>query len=109
MSNDTSTNESTAAGALISAGAIAAPGLPGQLQGARARELFISKRLTVKAFQVSDWVSLAHVMQPVVGEHWTEGRLRGKETIVQGIERAPAAFIELLREDSTGKVIVSLT
>lgn len=96
-------------GRIVTTGAIAAPGLPEQLQNARARQLFISKGLTMKAFRVSDWASLAHVMQRVVGAHWMEGRLRGKETIVNGIERAPAAFIELLRDDSAGKVIVSLT
>jgi NADPH-dependent curcumin reductase CurA len=95
-------------GRIVTSGAISALGVPAQLQDARARELFISKGLTMKAFQVSDWASLARIFQRVVGDHWMEGRLRGKETIVSGIERAPAAFIELLRGDSGGKVLVSL-
>lgn len=96
-------------GRIVTSGAISALGLPAQLQDARARALFISKDLTMKAFQVSDWASLARIFQRVVGEHWMEGRLRGKETVIQGIERAPEAFIELLRDDSAGKVLISLT
>jgi NADPH-dependent curcumin reductase CurA len=95
-------------GRIVTSGAISALGVPAQLQDARARELFISKGLTMKAFRVSDWVSLARIFQRVVSEHWMEGRLRGKETIVSGIERAPGAFIELLRDDSGGKVLVRL-
>jgi NADPH-dependent curcumin reductase CurA len=96
-------------GRIVTSGAISALGVPAQLQDARARDLFLSKGLTMKGFRVSDWVSLARVFQQVVGEHWMQGRLRGKETIVKGIERAPEAFIALLHDDSAGKVLVSLT
>jgi NADPH-dependent curcumin reductase CurA len=96
-------------GRIVTSGAISALGVPAQLQDARARAMFISKGLTMKAFRVSDWVSLARIFQRVVGDHWMEGRLRANETIVVGIERAPEAFIELLRDDSRGKVLVSLT
>ena len=96
-------------GRIVTSGAIAALSLPLQLQDPRARALFISKGLTITGFRVSDWASLARIFQQVVGEHWMEGRLRANETIVAGIERAPEAFIELLRDDSGGKVLVRLT
>lgn len=98
-----------ARGRIITRGAISELNAPPQLQDARSRELFISKRLTMTGFRVSDWVSLAPAFQKIVGEHLMAGRLCAKETIVVGIERAPRAFIDLLGDDGEGKVLVRLS
>ena len=41
-----------------------------------------------------------------VGPWFGSGAIRTRETVVEGIERAPQAFIGLLRGDNIGKMIV---
>jgi len=41
-----------------------------------------------------------------VGGYVASGELRYRETVVDGIERMPEAFIGLLRGDNTGKMLV---
>jgi NADPH-dependent curcumin reductase CurA len=96
-------------GRIVISGAISRFTEPPQLRHARSRQLFITKRLTMKGFLVSDWLSLAPLFQKVVGEHLMAGRLRVKETIVDGIEQAPRAFIELLSTESIGRTLVQLS
>jgi NADPH-dependent curcumin reductase CurA len=95
-------------GRIVTCGAISEFDEPTQLKNAHNRELFISKHLTMKGFLVSDWLGLAPVFQKVVGNYLMAGQLHAKDTIVEGIERAPQAFIELLRDETIGKILVSL-
>jgi NADPH-dependent curcumin reductase CurA len=64
------------------------------------------KRLTVRGFIVSD-----HLARQAAflrdGARWLrEGRLRYREDVVEGLERAPEAFIGLLQGRNFGKLIV---
>jgi NADPH-dependent curcumin reductase CurA len=43
-----------------------------------------------------------------VGTWLSEGRIRYRETVVDGLENAPAAFIGLLNGENTGKMLVRL-
>jgi len=43
-----------------------------------------------------------------VGGWLRDGRLHVRETVLEGIERAPEALIGLLRGDNTGKMLVRL-
>jgi NADPH-dependent curcumin reductase CurA len=95
-------------GRIVTSGAISAFAGRPELKEARNRQLFIAKQLTMKGFLVSDWLSLAPIFQKVVGEHLMAGRLRANDTVVDGIERAPRAFVELTRDDAVGRVIVNL-
>lgn len=94
-------------GRIVSCGALSAFEEPSELRRAR-RALFSSKQLTMKGFLVSDWLSLAPVFQKAVGEHLLAGRLRVKEAVFEGIERAPQAFDALSRDETLDKVIVRL-
>jgi NADPH-dependent curcumin reductase CurA len=96
-------------GRIVTSGELSRYNEPRQLQSAHNRELFVAKRLTMKAFRVSDWLGLAQVFKAAVGEHLRDGRISPKDTIIEGIERAPEAFIELVRGGSAGKVIVKLS
>jgi NADPH-dependent curcumin reductase CurA len=95
-------------GRIVSCGALSAFEEPIELRRAQNRALFSSKQLTMKGFLVSDWLSLAPVFQKAVGDHLLAGRLRVKEAVFEGIERAPQAFEALSRDETLGKVIVKL-
>ena len=70
--------------------------------------LVIGKRLTLRGFIVSDHQDRAPAMIADVSGWLREGKLFHTETIVDGLDQAPSAFINLLRGHNTGKMIVRL-
>jgi NADPH-dependent curcumin reductase CurA len=70
--------------------------------------LLISKRLTLRGFIVSDHSALMPEFLREVGQWLAEGKLRYTETVVNGLENAPDAFIGQLRGQNTGKMVVRL-
>jgi NADPH-dependent curcumin reductase CurA len=70
--------------------------------------LVITKRLTLRGFIVSDHRNRLPDMIADVSTWLAEGRLTHTETVVDGLENAPAAFIDLLRGANTGKMVVRL-
>ncbi len=75
------------------------------------RNLFniTTKRLTMKGIMVFDWLDRQAVFEKEVGGLFIAGKVKHKETVVQGIENAPAAFIGLFHGDNVGKMVVSLS
>ena len=70
--------------------------------------LVITRRLTVRGFIVSDH---QHRMPDMIADvtAWLgDGKLSHAETVVDGLDHAPDAFINLLRGANTGKMIVRL-
>jgi NADPH-dependent curcumin reductase CurA len=70
--------------------------------------LVITKRLTLRGFIVSDHARRMPDMIADVSAWLSEGKLTHAETIVEGLDHAPGAFIDLLRGANTGKMIVRL-
>jgi NADPH-dependent curcumin reductase CurA len=68
----------------------------------------VGKRLTLRGFIVRDHGHLMPDFIREVGTWLSEGRIRYRETIVDGLENAPQAFIGLLRGENTGKMLVKL-
>ena len=66
----------------------------------------VRKRLRIQGFIVSDhFEGFGEFFERAAG--WVrDGRLRYRETVVDGIENAPAAFIGLLGGDNIGKMLV---
>jgi NADPH-dependent curcumin reductase CurA len=78
--------------------------------GPRNMHLAIGKRLTLRGFIVGDHAALRPDFEREVGGWLRDGRLKARETIVEGgIEQAPQAFIDLLRGANTGKMLVRLS
>lgn len=76
--------------------------------GPRNLAYIIGKGLTIRGFIVS---SFAHLQPDFVRDmaRWiSEGRMRWEETVFEGIERAPDAFLGLFTGANTGKMLVKL-
>ncbi len=71
--------------------------------------LVIGKRLTVRGFIVGDHSQRMDDFVREVNDWRRDGRLVEEETVVDGLENAPAAFLGLLRGDNMGKMIVRIS
>jgi NADPH-dependent curcumin reductase CurA len=70
----------------------------------------LKKSLTIRGFIVSDF--MAEVLPEFLEQAlpWArEGRLRGREDIVDGLENAPEAFIGMLEGKNFGKLLVKVS
>jgi NADPH-dependent curcumin reductase CurA len=89
-------------------GAIAGYNATEPVPGPTNISLVIKKRLTLRGFIVSDHRHRQPDMISDVSAWLAEGKLSHTETVVDGLENAPAAFIDLLRGANTGKMVVRL-
>jgi NADPH-dependent curcumin reductase CurA len=63
----------------------------------------------MKGFIVRDWLDHQAEFEKVVGGYFRAGRLKNKETVVEGIEQAVGAFIGLFEGKNVGKMVVKMT
>jgi NADPH-dependent curcumin reductase CurA len=68
----------------------------------------ISKKLTMQGFIVSDHLDKSPRFYADMGKWISEKKIKWKETIVEGLENAPAAFIGLFKGENFGKMIVKI-
>jgi NADPH-dependent curcumin reductase CurA len=68
----------------------------------------VVKRLTLRGFIITDSFDRMPDFIRDVGGWLRDGKIRYRETVVEGIEHAPDAFIGLLRGENTGKMLVKL-
>jgi len=68
----------------------------------------VTKRLTMKGLIVTDWLDRQSEFEQEVGGYFQAGKLKNKETVVVGIERAVGAFIGLFEGENVGKMVVKL-
>lgn len=66
----------------------------------------LSRRLTIRGFIVWDFASVDADFRREVGAWIETGQLRFLEHVVEGLDKAPEAFIDMLRGGNTGKVLV---
>ncbi len=68
----------------------------------------VQKRLTLQGFIVSDHAALMGDFVSEVGGLVKAGKLKSRETVVDGLDRAPQAFIGLLKGENFGKLVVKV-
>ena len=68
----------------------------------------IGKKLTMQGFIVSDHFDMLMQFYGDLGKWIAEGKIKWKETIVDGLENAPKAFIGLFKGENFGKMIVKV-
>src|SRR5450631_1009277 len=67
-----------------------------------------TKRLTMKGLMVFDWMDRQAEFLEEAGGYFKAGKLIHKETVVEGIDQAVAAFIGLFQGQNVGKMVVKL-
>jgi NADPH-dependent curcumin reductase CurA len=95
-------------GRVAMSGAIAHYNATEPLPGPTNIGLVITKRLTLRGFLVSDHARRLPDMIADVSGWLRDGKLSHAETVVEGLDHAADAFINLLRGANTGKMIVRL-
>ena len=76
--------------------------------GARNLRLAVRKRLTLTGFIVSDHADRQPQFYADMGAWIADGKITWQETIIDGIENAPKAFLGLFTGENTGKMLVRL-
>ena len=76
--------------------------------GPRNMFLVVTRRLRIQGYIISDHFERFGEFVRDASEWVQDGRLQYRETIVDGIENAPKAFLGLLRGENIGKMLVKV-
>ncbi|HUE87040.1 MAG TPA: NADP-dependent oxidoreductase [Vicinamibacterales bacterium] len=95
-------------GRIAACGAISRYNEEGPVPGPRNMFLFVTRRLTLRGFIVTDHVRETKAFAAEVAPLVQSGRLKARETVVSGLENAPRAFLDMLHGANLGKMIVKI-
>lgn len=95
-------------GRIVMCGAISQYNLTKPAPGPSNLSLVVSRRLTIKGFIVSDHNDLQESFLAEATGWIRHGKLVYDETVRNGLESAPMAFIELLEGANVGKMLVKV-
>jgi NADPH:quinone reductase len=76
--------------------------------GPRNMFMVVTKRLRIQGYIISDHYDRFPEFFERAREWVRQGRLRYRETVVEGIENAPKAFLGLFRGENIGKMLVKV-
>jgi hypothetical protein len=83
-------------------------GYDGEAIPLKQPQLILTNRLTIEGFIVSEHMQFWPEALKELGGMVATGKLKYRETIAQGLEAAPEAFLGLLKGKNFGKQIVKL-
>jgi NADPH-dependent curcumin reductase CurA len=93
-------------GRIVACGAVSRYNATEALPGPRNMFMVVTKRLRLQGFIVTDHYDRFPAFLAEVGPRVADGTIRYRETVVDGIEHAPDAFIGMLRGANIGKMLV---
>ena len=93
-------------GRIVACGAISRYNATEALPGPRNLFMVVTKRLRMQGFIVSDHNERFPAFMAEVAPLVADGTIRYRETVVDGIEHAPEAFIGMLEGANVGKMLV---
>ena len=93
-------------GRIAACGSIAGYNTP--QPGPRNMALIVGRRLTIRGFLVGDHEDLRAGFIEEVAPRIADGTIVVRETIVDGLEHAPQAFIDMMKGANVGKMIVRI-
>ena len=95
-------------GRIVACGMIAAYNDEAPQPGPRNLFKIVAKRLRVQGFIVRDHFDMRPEFAHNMGQWIQTNRIVWEETVTEGLENAPRAFINLFRGDKMGKALVKL-
>jgi NADPH-dependent curcumin reductase CurA len=76
--------------------------------GPRNLAYVVGKRIKMQGFIVSDFMDMREQFMTDMAQWVVDGRVKWEETVENGIDRAPDAFLQLFTGGNTGKMLVKL-
>jgi hypothetical protein len=77
--------------------------------GVRGLILCVGKQLRLEGFIVSSHADMQPAFIADMSKWIAEGKLKWEETVEEGIENAPTAFLKLFKGENLGKMLVRLS
>jgi NADPH-dependent curcumin reductase CurA len=77
--------------------------------GPRNMFLIVTRRLTIRGFIVLDHFREMNAFLAEVTPLLQSGRIRARETVVEGLDNAPRAFLDMLSGGNIGKMVVKIS
>ncbi|MDW0194781.1 MAG: NADP-dependent oxidoreductase [Nitrososphaeraceae archaeon] len=86
------------------------PQFPSTVQGPGPSNLFLAirRRIKIQGFIVRDHYHVLNEFRTNMSKWINEGKIKWEETIYEGLENAPKAFIALFKGEKLGKMLVKI-
>ena len=86
------------------------PQFPSTVQGPGPSNLFLAirRRIKIQGFIVRDHYHVLNEFRTYMSKWIKEGKIKWEETIYEGLENAPKAFIALFKGEKLGKMLVKI-